>query len=120
MIVYPLACEHDHDFEGWFASAEACDRQAQAGQLQCPVCASKAIRKLPTAAHVHTSGSARAPGSGDDPRLRAMIRSEALALLRDYLASNTEDVGRRFPEVARRIHYREEEARAIRGKATRA
>jgi hypothetical protein len=47
-----------------------------------------------------------------------MVRSEALALLRRYVAANTEDVGRRFPEVARRIHYREEEERAIRGRAT--
>jgi len=118
MIVYQLACEHGHDFEGWFASAGACDRQAEAGQLQCPTCASKAIRKLPVAAHVHTSG-AIAPSATDESRLRAMVRAEALALLRHYVVSGTEDVGRRFPEIARRIHYREEEARAIRGKATR-
>jgi hypothetical protein len=118
MIVYQLACEHGHDFEGWFASADACDRQAAAGQLQCPACASKAIRKLPAAAHVHTSGAV-APSASDESRLRAMVRAEALALLRHYVASSTEDVGRRFPEVARRIHYREEEARGIRGKATR-
>ncbi len=117
MIVYQLACERGHDFEGWFASTEACDLQAASGQLQCPTCASKAIRKLPAAAHVHTSGSV-APSATDESRLRAMVRSEALALLRDYVAANTEDVGRRFPEIARRIHYREEEARAIRGRAT--
>ena len=118
MIVYQLACEHGHDFEGWFASADACDRQAAAGQLECPTCASKTIRKLPAAAHVHTSGGV-APSATDESRLRAMVRAEAIALLRQYVVSSTEDVGRRFPEIARRIHYREEEARAIRGKATR-
>jgi hypothetical protein len=33
--------------------------------------------------------------------------------------SNTEDVGERFPEEARRIHYGEVEERGIRGRATR-
>jgi hypothetical protein len=117
MIVYQLACELGHDFEGWFASAEACDTQAAAGQLQCPTCASKVIRKLPAAAHVHTSGAV-APSATDESRLRAMVRAEALALMRRYISANTEDVGRRFPEIARRIHYREEEERAIRGRAT--
>ena len=121
MIVYQLACELGHDFEGWFASAEACDRQTAAGQLECPTCSSRTIRKLPVAAHVHTSGAvapAVAPSATDEARLRTMVRAEALALLRRYVAANTEDVGRRFPEVARRIHYREEEERAIRGQAT--
>jgi hypothetical protein len=36
-----------------------------------------------------------------------------------HLMANTEDVGERFPEEARRIHYGEIEERGIRGQASR-
>jgi hypothetical protein len=117
MIVYQLACERDHYFEGWFASAQACEDQAASGRLQCPSCGMQSIRKIPAAPHVHTSG-ARAPTAADEPRLRARVKSEIAALVRRHIVENTEDVGGDFAEVARRIHYREEEERAIRGQAT--
>jgi hypothetical protein len=119
VIVYRLACAAEHHFEGWFASAEACEQQALAGQIRCPVCDSQSILKLPSAPYVQTSGAASPPTPPvDEARVRAMVRSEAAALVRKHLLENTEDVGRKFPEVARRIHYREEEARNIRGRAT--
>jgi hypothetical protein len=114
MIVYQLACRQGHFFEGWFASAEACDRQAAAGQLQCPTCASAEVRKLPSAPHVHTSGSA----SSVPPAADGAVRTESLQLLRKFILANTENVGRRFAEIARRIHYKEEDARGIRGQVT--
>ena len=115
MIVYQLACGRGHFFEGWFASAEACDRQAQAGQIQCPACSSSEVRKLPAAPHVHTSGgsAAEAPsGAGD------AVKREAVQALRKFILANTENVGPKFAEVARRIHYQEEKARGIRGQVT--
>jgi hypothetical protein len=115
MIVYQLACGRGHFFEGWFACAEACDRQAEAGQIQCPACSSSEVRKLPAAPHVHTSGAsaAEAPsGAGD------AVKRDALQALRKFILTNTENVGRKFAEVARRIHYQEEEARGIRGQVT--
>ena len=118
MIVHRLACAGEHYFEGWFASAEACEQQALAGQIRCPVCDSHAIRKLPSAPYLRISGTAPPASSVDETRLRAMVRAEAAAIVRKHIIENTEDVGRAFPEVARRIHYGEEEERAVRGKAT--
>jgi hypothetical protein len=111
MIVYQLACAQGHHFEGWFASPEACDQQAGNGRLQCPECSTMEVRKLPSAPHVHTSGPqpSVAPKAGETPR------HEALRALRKFILANTEDVGRQFAEIARRIHYEEEEARGIRG-----
>jgi hypothetical protein len=117
MIVYQLACERDHYFEGWFASAQACEGEAASGRLQCPSCGAQSIRKIPAAPHVHTS-STRDPAAPDETRLRAMVKAEVAALFRRHLVENTEDVGGEFAEVARRIHYHEEEERAIRGRAT--
>jgi len=114
MIVYQLACPGGHFFEGWFASAEACENQAAAGRLQCPTCASSEVRKLPSAPHVHTSSAEAPSGAERDAR----VREEAIAMLRKLIVSSTENVGRRFADVARRIHYKEEEARAIRGRVS--
>jgi hypothetical protein len=112
VIVYRLACADEHYFEGWFASSEACEQQAFAGQIRCPVCDSHAIRKLPSAPYVKTGGEPAPPAAPlDEARLRAMVQAEALALLRKHIVDSTEDV--------RRIHYREEDARNIRGRATR-
>ena len=112
MIVYQLACGQGHFFEGWFASAEACEEQARSGQLQCPSCFDAAVRKLPSAPHVHTGEPAPAvPDEG-------ARRREVLQVLRQFILANTENVGRKFAEVARRIHYEEEEARGIRGTVT--
>ncbi len=115
MIVYQLTCGRGHFFEGWFASAQACEKQAEAGQLQCPSCSSPDVRKLPSAPHVHTSGGEAAPAQ---PRSEPQIKREALLALRKFILSNTENVGREFAEVARRIHYEEEESRGIRGEVT--
>ena len=114
MIIYSLRCAAGHDFEGWFASADACERQATAGQLQCPSCGSAEVAKLPSAPHVHT-------GESSSPRPDAAAiaaRREAVTQLRDLILASTEDVGRQFAEVARRIHYQEEESRNIRGQVT--
>lgn len=116
MIVYQLGCDAGHFFEGWFASAEACEKQAQSGQLQCPVCSSAQIRKLPSAPHVHTSGGEDTSATAVDD---AALRAAAVKALRKFILANTENVGREFAEVARRIHYQEEESRGIRGQVTR-
>jgi hypothetical protein len=118
MIVYQLGCAQGHFFEGWFASAQACEKQTAEGLLACPTCASPDIHKLPSAPHVHTSGS-----GADEPARQPMVaneaaRHEALVALRKYILENTQNVGRKFAEVARRIHYKEEDSRAIRGQVT--
>ena len=115
MIVYQLTCGKGHFFEGWFASAQACEKQAESGQLQCPACSSVVVRKLPSAPHVHTSGDETATAQ---PRPEAQVKREALLALRKFILSNTENVGREFAEVARRIHYEEERSRGIRGQVS--
>jgi hypothetical protein len=111
MIVFRLVCDQEHRFEGWFQSTEDYERQRDAGAILCPMCESKGVSRLPSAPHVQT---ARAPAPEDarpDPPI------ELHKLLR-VLQSITEDVGDRFPEEARKIHYREAPARSIRGRAT--
>jgi hypothetical protein len=110
MIVYQMGCANGHSFEGWFASAQACEEQADSGVLTCPTCSSGKIRKMLSAPHVHTGEAA--------PAADAATREKAIDALRTMVLTSTEDVGRRFAEVARRIHYKEEAARNIRGRVT--
>jgi len=118
MKVFRLACAQGHDFEGWFASAEEFDRQQAAGQVQCPACEDRQVARLPSAPYVNTG----AGGSGTVALAKAGSASPelstALAALKAYVETHTENVGRRFPEIARRIHYGEEEKRGIRGRVT--
>ena len=122
MRVFRLRCGHGHDFEGWFASPEEFDRQHLRGEIRCPACDDRSIAKLPSAPYVNTGARAAETlvvatkptkaGTGA-PDLAA-----ALAALKAFVVANTEDVGRLFPEVARRIHYGEESERGIRGRVT--
>ncbi|HZT54818.1 MAG TPA: DUF1178 family protein [Burkholderiaceae bacterium] len=119
MKVLNLRCAHDHRFEGWFASDEDFSAQEQRGLIACPLCNDKAIARLPSAPRLNVStqrGDASAPpGPAEQAHDRAQGRW--LRAMRDMLGS-TEDVGDRFPEEARRIHYGETPARGIRGHAS--
>ena len=115
MIVYQLTCGQGHCFEGWFTSAEAFDKQAESGQLQCPTCSTPEVRKLPSAPHVHSRSGAPPATAAEAPEA---LRRDTFAALRKFILTNTEDVGRKFAEIARRIHYQEEDARNIRGVVT--
>lgn len=118
MIVLNLACAQNHRFEGWFASGVEFDRQASAGGVACPVCGERAITRLPSSPHV-------VKGSPAPETTRTDAAGPERSGLRDLLSTihaawkESEDVGTRFPEEARRIHYREAPARSIRGVATR-
>jgi hypothetical protein len=52
------------------------------------------------------------------PRHYANLGAELLSNLIDKVIENTEDVGRAFPEEARKIHYHEAPERHIRGTAS--
>jgi hypothetical protein len=115
MIVFKLSCSNGHTFEGWFASADDDERQRRSGLLACPVCEDAVITKLPSAPYINTGPR----GDRALPVVEApSARAQALAKLKDFVLANTEEVGRAFPELARRIHYGEEERRGIRGQVT--
>ena len=122
MIVFDLGCDNDHRFEGWFSSTEDFERQQQNEMLSCPLCASRQISRLLTAARVNTGHSA-APAAlpqraGNVPAQYANFDGARLLKLISHIVETTEDVGRAFPEEARKIHYKEAPERHIRGVAS--
>lgn len=113
VIVYSLACAKGHGFEGWFKDSAAYDTQAADGKLVCPVCNSRKVQKAPMAPAV--SGTKK-KGELSVTELRKM--RQFVSGLRKYVEDNAENVGRKFPEEARKIHYGETEERPIYGEAS--
>ncbi len=115
MIVYNLVCTKDHSFEGWFASSSAFDAQAADGKLVCPVCNTRKVTKAPMAPALSPKvGKQKSAPAPDE--LRKM--RQFMTGLRKYVEENAENVGNKFPEEARKIHYGEIEERLIYGQAT--
>ena len=127
MKVLNLVCLHEHRFEGWFASEVDYLSQTERGLVECPLCGDNSVTRLPSAPHVHTSNArevapvpaAPARPAGPDSPVALTQQAAWLRAVR-HVMTHTDDVGDRFAEEARRMHYGETEERAIRGQATRA
>lgn len=119
MKVFRLSCSNGHDFEGWFASSDAFDLQQAGGDIACPLCDSREVERLPSAPYVNTGarGSETVPVVAGGKTV-AKDLSAALAAIKAHVLANTDDVGTKFPEVARSMHYGEESQRGIRGRVT--
>ena len=130
MIRYALACAKGHSFESWFQNSAAYDKQAKRGLVSCPVCGSAKVEKAimaPRLARKDKSTSIAAPVEEDASQAAtpvAMISPQEqefrkkLKELREHLTANADNVGKKFPEEARKMHYGETEHRSIYGEAT--
>ncbi len=122
MKVLDIQCRHHHVFEGWFASEDDFLAQLRQGLVECPVCGDASITKRLSAPRLNLV-SARADATVNQDAVNVaepeqVLQSAWMALARHILA-NTDDVGDRFAEEARKIHYGETKERAIRGRASR-
>ena len=117
MKVLNLRCTHDHAFEGWFASEEDHVSQAERGLIECPMCGDKAVTRMPSAPRLNVSKQRDPVPAGTDDEPARQQQRQWLRAVR-HLIDHTEDVGERFPEEARRIHYGEVQNRGIRGRAS--
>lgn len=136
MIVFTLRCRDGHEFETWFRDGAAYERQARRGLVACPDCGSTEVEKAVMAPRLGRSSKSDPPPSDnqstaapespaappaaaapDQPPTPAEFR-RALQVLRNYVETNCENVGKGFADEARRIHKGEAKARGIYGDAT--
>lgn len=116
MIRYRLRCALAHEFEAWFASSDSFEVQAGDRNICCPQCGSHDVGKAIMAPNVANRDRIEPdPPQGPDGHPPAV---EVLREVHRTLLAGVEDVGARFPEEARKIHYGEVEARGIRGTAS--
>ena len=134
MIRYALRCEQGHAFESWFQSSSAFDAQVKRKLVACPVCDSIKVEKAIMAPRVVSRKGrestavvqAQAPAPlpeatpGAQPLMMAQERELRAKLkeLRDHIVKNADNVGERFPNEARKMHYGEIEHRPIYGEAS--
>jgi len=116
MIHYALICTKGHEFDGWFSSSAGFEEQVAAGDVRCPVCNSKKVRRALMAPAIAKGGSLQPK---NDAQAEAMERiTMAMRALRRHVEENFDYVGDEFAEEARRIHYGEAEHRDIYGETT--
>lgn len=110
MILFDLKCAEDHVFEAWFRDSETYDAQAASGEIACPVCGDSRVAKALMAPNV-----ARGTASVDLGQAAQLMRQ--LRAMHGEFTKNSDDVGDKFPEEARKIHYGETAKRNIHGRA---
>ncbi len=134
MIHYSLRCERGHAFESWFQSSAAYESQEKRKLVSCPSCGSvkveraimapQIISKKGREAAVPMPVASAAPSeviaTGSTPLLMAQERELRTKLkeLRDHIVKNADNVGERFPNEARKMHYGDIEHRPIYGEAS--
>ncbi|MFP5467033.1 MAG: DUF1178 family protein [Gammaproteobacteria bacterium] len=127
MKVFDLQCEHQHVFEGWFASEDDYLQQLERGLLECPVCASARVGKMLSAPRLNLGrGEEKLPPREGPVPARSVavakdlpqgLQAQVLRAMRELVAG-TEDVGERFADEARAMHHGDIEQRNIRGRTT--
>ncbi len=121
MIQYTLKCAQGHAFESWFQSADAYDRLARSGMVQCAVCGGVDVEKAIMAPRVQSArkrSDVPAEKTPERPLSQpAHPAEQALAELRRKIEKNADYVGSDFAEEARAIHDGDAPERAIYGEA---
>ena len=127
MIRYALVCTCRHEFESWFASSAAYDKQATRGLVTCPACGSAKVEKAimaPSVVRTKRSKAAAPKPASDAASPVTMLSPQEreirgkLKELREHLVKNADYVGTKFPDEARKMHYGDIEHRSIYGEAT--
>jgi hypothetical protein len=135
MIHYNLRCADGHAFESWFQSSSAYETQERRKLVNCPVCGSTDVERAimaprivskkghgnPTAEPLPTPApSTEVTAPSPTPLLMAQERELRAKLkeLRDHIVNSADNVGERFPNEARKMHYGDIEHRPIYGEAS--
>jgi hypothetical protein len=131
MIRYNLRCEKGHAFESWFQSSTAYESQEKRKLVSCPSCGSVKVERAIMAPRI-VSKKGREVAPQQAPAAEATASSESTPLLmaqelelrskikelRDHIVKNADNVGERFPNEARKMHYGDIEHRPIYGEAS--
>ena len=141
MVIYDLICSNFHSFEGWFKDSEDFKAQQAAGLVTCPVCDDANVKMKPSKIAIsgkksnqiskndvsnnleRKSNTVRDDSSGVKSQQGAAMHfnspEEQMTVLRDFIETNFEDVGNKFTEEVRKMHYGETDQRGIRGQASK-
>jgi len=112
MIIFDLQCENNHKFEGWFEDSKTYENQKEKKLIQCPVCDSDVVYKIPSTFGIKASQSEVT--FSDKKFTQETIAKHYV----DFIEKNFDDVGCNFTKEALKIHYGVTKQRNIRGVST--
>lgn len=118
MIKFNLICEAEHEFEIWFGSSDDYDKQKKRKLLSCPACGSAKVEKALMHPSITTARKKAEMTQMANVQNAQKELFEKVKQLREAVVKNGENVGEKFTEEARKIHYGETEARGIYGSAS--
>ena len=113
MIKYNLICECEKTFESWFASSTEFDYLLKKKFIKCVYCDSSSIKKTVMAPRLTRKSNQISKKN----KLQKNIKKQLIDF-KKYIEKSCEDVGERFPQEARNIHYDKKTSKGIYGKAT--
>jgi len=105
MVRYDFRCENSHEFEGEFPNYDAYIRQLEQNKIRCPLCNTGGVEKLFSKVNIMK-------GRVDTVRKEEKTGEPKTLGPKDYLNYLKEkfiDVGEKFPEEAREMHYNKDE-----------
>ncbi len=116
MIVYDLKCVNDHAFEGWFEDGDAYDQQEADGQIECPLCNTTSVFKMPSTFAIKSSDPVKQLSKQQQNKYADIDKIGKR--ITEFIEKNFDNVGPDFSEEALKIHYGVSESRNIRGSST--
>jgi hypothetical protein len=114
VIIYDLKCEKMHKFEGWFKDRSAFENQKSKRLITCPVCGNSDVEMTPSTMSI----MARDTKAINRENVEELSMPRAIKLFHEYLDKNFDDVGKKFTDIALKMHHGEEEKRNIKGTTT--
>jgi hypothetical protein len=124
MIRYDLICAEGHEFDGWFSNSAAFDEQSREELVACVHCGSTKVEKQLMAPGIPVKGNRKSEAPANKPMLASAFdprRQKLVQMMRELrkaVEENSEYVGDKFAEEARKIHYEEAEKRGIYGETS--
>ena len=113
MIKYNLICSCGKTFESWFSSSIEFESQKNNKLINCIYCYSTSIKKSLMSPNL----SSKSNKISKKAKLERNVKKQLLEF-RKYIEKNCKDVGDKFPQEARSIHYDKKNSKGIYGKAT--
>jgi hypothetical protein len=114
VIIYDLKCEKRHKFEGWFKDRSTFENQKSKRLITCPVCGNSDVEMIPSTMSI----MARDTKAINREDVEELSMPRAIKLFHEYLDKNFDDVGKKFTDIALKMHHGEEEKRNIKGTTT--
>ena len=113
MIKYDLICKCGKNFDSWFSTSREYEILKKRKLISCIYCSSTLVEKSIMSPNLGNKSNKLAK----ENKIKKNIKKQLLNF-RKYIEKNFTNVGEKFPQEARKIHYDKKTSKGIYGMAT--